>query len=102
VKIVIDTNVLISAGLFPHSVPFRALEFTVHVHRLIMSQDAVNELNQVINRPKLSRKLSATYRQEFIDFVVGNAEMIMPNTTIQACRDPKGNQFRSPLRDRPM
>ena len=49
-KILIDTNILISAVLFPHSKPARALIYTVENHEMVLCEQNLTELWDVSNR----------------------------------------------------
>lgn len=49
-KILVDTNILISAVLFPHSKPAKALIYTVENHEMILCDQNVAEFQEVLNR----------------------------------------------------
>ena len=49
-RILIDTNVLISALLFPKSTPARALFLAAQRHQLVLCDRNVAELREVLNR----------------------------------------------------
>ena len=54
-RILIDTNVLISAILFPESLPYRAVEKVIIEHTLILSAGIIEEINAVFNRKFVSK-----------------------------------------------
>ena len=47
-KILVDTNILISAVLFPHSKPARALIYTAENHDMILCDQNLAELREVL------------------------------------------------------
>lgn len=49
-KILADTNILISALLFPHSKPARALLHAARSHELVLSDRNIYELRDVLGR----------------------------------------------------
>lgn len=49
-KILVDTNILISAVLFPRSKPARALIYTAESHELILCDQNLSELREVLGR----------------------------------------------------
>lgn len=49
-RVLVDTNVLISAFLFPNSTPARALALVLDEHRLVLSRCLIDELHEVVER----------------------------------------------------
>ena len=49
-RVLVDTNVLISALLFPNSTPARALALVLDEHRLVLSRWVIDELHEVVER----------------------------------------------------
>ena len=49
-KILVDTNILISAVLFPQSKPARALIYTTENHDMVLCDQNLTELREVLNR----------------------------------------------------
>ncbi len=92
-RVVVDTNVLISAMLFPQSKPGQVLKSVVVHGRLLVSRDAMSELNDVLRRPKFDRFATAEQRLEFVAALIDESELIDVHTTLMECRDPKDNKF---------
>jgi putative PIN family toxin of toxin-antitoxin system len=96
VRAVVDTNVLVSALILPCSrvgpVLFRLRngEYT-----LLYAQPLLEELVDVLNRPRIRRKYRLTNAD--IEAVVGlillRGEAVTPQRRIIACRDPEDNMF---------
>ncbi len=63
-KILVDSNVIISALLWPNSIPANALVLVMQEHELYLCDQILNELNDVVKR-KAPHALSAL--KKFID-----------------------------------
>jgi putative PIN family toxin of toxin-antitoxin system len=59
VRIVIDTNVLVSGILLPESIPGRLFDHAELDGSLLFSQATFSELREVLWRPKFDRYLDA-------------------------------------------
>lgn len=92
-RAVLDTNVLVSAVLLPHSVPRRVFDHVILKARLLLSVAVIAELSDVLSRPKFDRYLSADDRLEFLAKTIRDAENIDVDLTLTDCRDPKDNKF---------
>jgi putative PIN family toxin of toxin-antitoxin system len=91
--IVIDTGVLISAAIRPQSVPALALERALRHYDLFMSLATLDELQQVLLRPKFDRYASAAQRQLFLDGIKLRLRMVEVHQHITECADPKDDKF---------
>ncbi len=49
-KILVDTNILISAVLFPYSKPAKALVYIAENHEMVLCDQNLAELREVLNR----------------------------------------------------
>jgi predicted nucleic acid-binding protein len=87
-RIVIDTNVLVSALLFEHSVPGRSVQLAFREHRILQSAATSSEIQAVLGRSKLSAALSAKVRTDFIEKLQLAAIRIPVVSTFAACRQP--------------
>lgn len=92
VRCVFDTNALISAALFPNSLPGRALRHALGRGRILLSNDVVAELVEVLARTKFDRYLTSEERSTFVQALVAEAELIEISQRIVACRDPKDDK----------
>ena len=93
IPVVLDTNVLVSAALFPLSHPWQVFEIVRGQGSLIASVDTLAEVNNVLKRPRFDRYLRRTLRDEFLHGLGQMAVTIEINQTIRACRDPKDDKF---------
>ena len=95
-RVVIDTNVLVSALILPYSltgeilIQLRAATFTP-----VYSMPMVTELAEVLTRPKLARKYGVTADDALalVDLLAIRGELVVPISSIHVCRDPKDDMF---------
>ena len=92
-RVVFDTNVVISAMLLPLSVPRRALDRAVQGGRPLISAATTTELDEVIHLPKFDKYLSEEERIEFLTALVHEAELVNVVERVTHCRDPRDNKF---------
>lgn len=55
-RIMIDTNIIISAILFPNSIPSRFIEEVISKHSIVLCSHIIDELHRVFNK-KFKNKL---------------------------------------------
>jgi putative PIN family toxin of toxin-antitoxin system len=87
-KLVIDTNVLISAVLSSQGAPARLVALALQQHTLVFSQPTFDELRTRLYRPKFDRYISLEDRQKVLhDFnAIAHWEDIAEPG--HYCRDP--------------
>ena len=91
-RIVVDTNVLISSQLLPASSSDRAVRRAEN-NILLVSDETMNELADVLARPKFDRYISLEDRREFLRLLGRVAEFVPIVYRVQQCRDPKDDKF---------
>jgi putative PIN family toxin of toxin-antitoxin system len=92
-RIVVDTNALISRLLLPHSDPGRAVTKAVDSAQLLVSEATMNELADVLSRPKFDRYLSLEERQQFLLLLGRVVEFVSVLRSVRICRDPRDDKF---------
>ncbi len=92
-RIVADTNSLVSRLLLPESVPAKAVRKAINGGQLLISNATLEELADVLSRPKFDPYVSVEDRQEFIRVLNRVAERVDIISPIKACRDPKDDKF---------
>jgi putative PIN family toxin of toxin-antitoxin system len=92
-RCVIDTNVLVSAVLLPHSIPRQAFDRAVDRCRILISTATMAELDEVLRRPRFDRYVSGKERLEFLSILLDTAEVVAITTASTICRDPKDDKF---------
>ncbi|MFA7235450.1 MAG: putative toxin-antitoxin system toxin component, PIN family [Phycisphaeraceae bacterium] len=93
IRIVIDTNIAVSAMLLPRSVPRRAFDAAVSRGKLLVSEQTVAELDEVLRRPRFDSYVPKDMRLEFLVALVREAEQVEVTQVITDCRDPGDNKF---------
>lgn len=92
-RVVVDTGVLVSRLLLPKSVPGRIVSRVVRHGQLLASDATLDELADVLARPKFDPYVTVAERQEFLRLLTRLVEWIPIVYRIQACRDPKDDKF---------
>lgn len=94
-RIVVDTNVAISAAILRNSISNKAFSLALKDFQLVSSESTLAELVEVIYRPKLNKYLSDEARLEFLTLVAQASEVVHVTSVITDCVDQKDNQFLS-------
>jgi uncharacterized protein len=92
-RVVFDTNVVVSAMLLPLSIPRRALDRVLREGRPLVSAATTTELDEVIHRPRFDKYLSEEERIEFLTTLVHEAELVNVVERVTDCRDARDNKF---------
>jgi len=92
-RIVADSNALVSRLLLPSSVPGRAVRKAVDNGVLLVSDATMNELADVLARPKFDRYINLDDRQMFLRLLGRLAEFVPIVYSVRACRDPRDDKF---------
>lgn len=93
--IVIDTNVLVSALLFPTSMTAQAVSKALIEFNLFLSQQTFDEFVEVIQRPKFAKYFIQREHEinDFIEDLMIFAFIIEVTHQVTDCQDPKDNKF---------
>jgi len=92
-RCVFDTNVLVSALLFDQSTPAQAFFAALHAGEILVSADAIAELNAVLSREKFARYVSEEERARFLQSLLHEAQLVEIREKVRASRDPKDDKF---------
>lgn len=92
-RLVFDTNIIISALLFDGSKPSKAFDIGITQGALLFSLPTLAELEEVLWRNKFDRYISHEERKQFLTSLILHSTPIETNETISECRDPKDNKF---------
>jgi putative PIN family toxin of toxin-antitoxin system len=93
IRVVLDTNILISALLTPQGAPAQVLLLCLNdpAVQLCLSARIYAEYEEVMRRPKFKRA------EQEIDFILNalrrTGTWIKPSTTVQVCLDPGDDVF---------
>jgi putative PIN family toxin of toxin-antitoxin system len=91
VRAVFDTNVPISAFLFPTSTPRRAVDFALDHGKLLISLSLLRELYGVLQYPKFDEYASPAQRMQFVNLLTTVGTLTTITVQLQVARDPKDN-----------
>lgn len=91
-KLVIDTNVVVSGALKPRGLERTALVFALTPPAsLFVSQEILAEYAEVLSRSEL--RIPARERQPLMDLIVGQSHLVVPNRKLTVCDDPDDDIF---------
>jgi putative PIN family toxin of toxin-antitoxin system len=91
-RVVVDTNVFISAALKERSLPSDAAHIAAQRDLLLKSAATEQELFVTLTRPRLAPLIPQRYFVWLTD-VLAAAELVPIAEKIAACRDPKDDKF---------
>ena len=92
-RIVVDTNVFVSAVVLIESPPRKVVDRVLAEGIVLFSEDSMRELAEVLFRPKFERYIGRKEREAFLNQLVGVAELIPIVQVVRECRDPKDDKF---------
>lgn len=92
-RLVMDTNVFVSAIIFPRSVPRQVVDQVLDQGAVIFSEATMGELTEVLSRSKFDSFVSRADRELFLAQIERAAEFVPIIQLVRACRDPKDDKF---------
>jgi len=90
---VLDANCIVSAVLLPASIPRQAFDKACSHGTVLLSSPVLNELDDVLRRPRLEKYVHEEERIHFLVALVREASVIEVSVSISECRDPKDNKY---------
>lgn len=92
-RIVIDTNVLVSALLSPDSTPALVLQNLLEQPKasLLLSPDLLAEYEEVLSRKKFITVFDATDVRLLLSAIASNSLFIVPSVVVTVCEDADDN-----------
>lgn len=91
-RVVVDTNVLVSAALKETSLPALTVYLIEQRGCLLKSSVTEQELLQVIARPRIAPLIAPRFL-EWLSKLLAAAETVIIVERVAACRDPKDDKF---------
>lgn len=93
-RLVVDSNVLISALLSPGGTPRRVLDrLAAEAAILLFSDETLAELVVRLSKPKFDSYRTFEQMESFLDWLAELGEWVEPTLEIEACRDKDDNKF---------
>ena len=93
VRVVLDTNVIVSNLLVSKSTSALAVEKAITSAEVVISEQTMNELADVLSRSKLDPYISLLDRQEFLRRFVQIATLVSVISEVEDCQDVSDNHF---------
>jgi uncharacterized protein len=91
-RLVLDTNVVISAALVGDSVPAQLIDHAVLACRLLGTEQTVSELLATLFSPGFDRFATRARREAFLRHLEQFVEIVPVVQTVKACRDPRDDK----------
>jgi len=92
-RFVIDTNVFVSAVIFPLSKTKEAVDKAVLGGIIVLSPPIVQELSETLSRTKFDKYLSLAARLSFLENILLQGVVMEATVEIKACRDATDDMF---------
>ena len=92
-KLVVDSNVLISAALSSQGTPAKLLRLILEEHTLVFSQPTFDELRTRLYRSKFDRYITLEQRQRLLHDFNACAHWVDLAEYPAYCRDPDDDKF---------
>ena len=92
-RYVFDTNTIVSAFLFEHGKPGRALDYAQDNGTVLLSTETAQELSEVLERDKFDAYVKRETRRELLLALLEEAELVEVEEQTQECRDPDDDKF---------
>jgi uncharacterized protein len=91
-RVVIDTNVLVSAALKPHGLQRTVLLLALtRPARLYVTKPILAEYGDVLARPEF--KIRRGFRQQLLQLIKNQARIVAPTHLLRVAKDPDDNKF---------
>ena len=91
-RLVVDTNIVVSAALKPDGLQRSVLLLAItKPARLYVTKAIFNEYRDVLSRPEF--QIRKGLRQQLLDLSRKRAHLVAPAWTVQATSDPEDNMF---------
>jgi putative PIN family toxin of toxin-antitoxin system len=91
-RIVVDTNVFVSAVLKLNSLPFLVVRWIDEHGGLLKSAATEREILSVLSRPQIAAVTIPGYRDDLAK-MLASAELVAITERITGCRDPHDDKF---------
>lgn len=92
-RVVVDTNVFVSAAIIPLSIPRQAVNLVLEQGILLLSEPTYEELVRVLHRSNFDGYVSRERRKAFLAQLGSVAEFVPIVQLVRECRDPTDDKF---------
>lgn len=94
-RVVIDTNILVSFAIRPNRNFERILDHIAAHGVSLVSDDTIAELFDVLSREKFRKYIPLEQSIDYVEWYDGISEQIIVTEHVIACQDPKDDKFLS-------
>jgi len=94
-RVVVDTNILISFAIRPSKDFEKLFDYLADNGVTLISEDTIAELFTVLSREKFRKYIPQDSALDYIDWYIGISESVTVTKQVFACRDPKDDKFLS-------
>ena len=92
-RVVFDTNTLVSAACFPQSFGYKAFAHIAINGVAVACKESIAEFSDVLFRPKFDRFAASPVRKRFFDNYCDFAELFDIPNMLRVSRDPTDDKF---------
>ena len=92
-RVVIDTNVFISALLKPKGTPRKVIDLAINQYIILQSETTYEELNTRLSKKKFDKYLSQEDRLSFLSSLRKKSLFIKISEQVTICSDADDNKF---------
>jgi uncharacterized protein len=92
-RVVLDSNVLISAVISPAGKPSQCLAWVLENASLVLATSVVEEVATRLERPRFKKYIDEAKRREFIAELRAASLLVELSGTLRACRDPDDDKL---------
>jgi uncharacterized protein len=93
IRVVLDTNIIISAALSKNSTPDKVVNYVIDNAIFLISNDTFNELQEKLMSNKFDKYVQLQTRKTFLKTLQAISEMVSVEKRFTACRDSKDDKF---------
>jgi len=91
-RLVVDTNVFVSAALKRSSWPAATVRWVSQYGGLLKSPETEQELLSVLRRPRFANKIAPWFFDE-VERLLAAAQLVTISEQLMVCRDPTDDKF---------
>ena len=92
-RVVIDTNILVSFAIRPNSDFEKIFDRIAAQGVFLVSEDTLAELFDVLSRERFRKFIPLDQSIDYVEWYAGISEQVIVAQRVVACRDPKDDKF---------
>jgi putative PIN family toxin of toxin-antitoxin system len=94
-RVVVDTNILVSFAILPNQDYERLFDYLAGHGVTLVSEETIAELFAVLSREKFRKYIPQDSAIDYVEWYAGISESVVVTERVVACRDPKDDKFLS-------